>query len=73
MRFISAIAAASFILAGATAASAQTTAPTAPKDNPRVEQQEKDKQKGNVENQNPQDTKAKEQAPAPKKSKNKNK
>jgi hypothetical protein len=34
-----------------------------PKDNPRVEQQEKKNNKGNEENQNPNATKAKEQAP----------
>lgn len=62
MRIITAIVATSFALGGA--AYAQTnTVPTAPKDNPRVEQNEKDKQKGNVENQNQQDIKAKEQAP----------
>lgn len=61
MRIVTAIAVATFALVGA--ASAQQTVPTAPKNNPKVEQQEKMKNKGNIENQNEQDTKAKEQAP----------
>lgn len=61
MRFITAVVASTFMLGGI--AAAQTTTPTAPKDNPRVEQNEKMKNKGNIENQNEQDTKAKEQAP----------
>jgi hypothetical protein len=64
MRIITAIVASTFLIAGA--ASAQTTTPTTPKDNPRIEQIEKDKNKGNTENQNQQDIKAKEQTPAPK-------
>lgn len=63
MRFITAIVASTFILAGA--AAAQNQAPTTPKENPRVEQNERNKTKDNVENQNEQDIKAKEQAPAP--------
>jgi hypothetical protein len=61
MRFITALAATTFILAGA--ATAQTVAPTTPKENPRVEQNERNKNKGNVENTNENDIKAKEQAP----------
>jgi hypothetical protein len=61
MRFITALAATTFILAGA--ATAQTVAPTTPKENPRVEQNERNKNKGNPENINEQDIKAKEQAP----------
>jgi hypothetical protein len=48
---------------------AQSTQPTQPvpqKENPKVEQIEKDKTKGNVENQNQNDVKAKEQAPVKK-------
>ena len=52
------------LFATAGIASAQTTIQPVPqKDNPRVEQQEKNLNKGNEENQNPNATKAKEQAP----------
>ena len=65
MRIIAAIAASSLVLV--TAASAvERTAPTTPKNNPSIEQSEKNKNKGNIENQNEQDTKAKEQAPVQK-------
>jgi hypothetical protein len=47
----------------ALAQSNQPTQPVPQKDNPKVEQDVKNKNKGNVENQNPNDTKAKEQAP----------
>ena len=65
MRKIALIAATAFF-ATVGIASAQQTVPTTPKNNPSIEQNEKNKNKGNVENQNEQDTKAKEQAPAPK-------
>ncbi len=51
----------------ALAQSSQPTQPVPQKDNPRVEQNEKNKNSGNVENQNQQDIKAKEQAPTTKK------
>ncbi len=55
------IATTALVFATANLALAQT--PTPPKDNPRVEQQDKMNNKGNEENQNPNATKAKEQAP----------
>jgi hypothetical protein len=56
------IATTALLFATATFATAQQPVPN--KDNPRVEQQEKMKNKGNEENQNPNATKGKEQAPA---------
>jgi hypothetical protein len=56
------IATTALLFATATFANAQQPAPD--KNNPRVEQQEKMKNKGNEENQNPNATKGKEQAPA---------
>jgi hypothetical protein len=52
-----------FAATGIAAAQTQPTQPVPQKDSPKVEQMEKDKNKGNVENQNPNDVKAKEQAP----------
>lgn len=63
MRKILIGAAALLVSSGIAIAQTQPTQPVDQKNNPQVEKQEKDKQKGNVENQNPNDTKAKEQAP----------
>ena len=63
------IASAAVLFGTLSIAAAQTQQPTQPvpqKENPKVEQIEKDKSKGNTENQNQNDIKAKEQAPAPK-------